>query len=299
MTLGSAKPGKLWVGPKLYGILLVIISAASFGAMAVLALVAYRAGTNPITLLFMRFAIAGSIMAVVMSARGVVFPRGKLLLSLVLMGGLVYVTQTLVYFTALTMASPSLVALLLYLYPALVALLAVVLLKEPITRPKVFALALALIGMVLTIGPEGRGGSLGVILALSAALIYSIYIVAGDKLLKQVSPLAATTVIMMAAGMVYGGIVAIQGFKSPSTTVGWVAILATALFSIIAIGAFMAGIERVGSTNAAVLSTIEPVVVVLLAALLLGEAVEPLRLVGGLFILLTVVFLARTEFAGA
>jgi drug/metabolite transporter (DMT)-like permease len=48
-----------------------------------------------------------------------------------------------------------------------------------------------------------------------------------------------------------------------------------------------------------VLSTIEPVVVVLLAALLLGEAVEPLRLVGGLFILLTVVFLGRTEFAGA
>jgi drug/metabolite transporter (DMT)-like permease len=61
----------------------------------------------------------------------------------------------------------------------------------------------------------------------------------------------------------------------------------------------MAGIERVGSTNAAVLSTIEPVVVVLLAALLLGEAVEPLRLIGGLFILLTVAFLARTEFAGA
>jgi drug/metabolite transporter (DMT)-like permease len=71
------------------------------------------------------------------------------------------------------------------------------------------------------------------------------------------------------------------------------------MFSIIAIGAFMADIERVGSTNAAVLSTVEPVVVVLLAALLVGEQVEPLRLAGGLCILLTVVFLARTEFAGA
>ncbi len=287
------------VGPKLYGILLVIISAASFGAMAVLAPVAYRAGTNPITLLFMRFAIASVVMAVVMGVRGVVFPRGKLLLSLVLMGGLVYVTQTLVYFTALTMASPSLVALLLYLYPALVAVLAMALLKEPITKPKLIALALALIGMVLTIGPQGRGGSLGIILALSAATIYAIYIVAGDKLLKQVNALTATAVIMMSAGVVYGGIVALQGFKSPDTVVGWGAIFATALFSIIAIGTFMAGIERVGSTNAAVLSTVEPVVVVLLAALLLGEQVEPLRLAGGLCILLTVVFLARTEFAGA
>jgi drug/metabolite transporter (DMT)-like permease len=283
----------------LYGTLLVILSAASFGTMAVLAPVAYRAGTNPITLLFMRFAIAGSVMAVVMGARGVVLPRGKHLLSLVLMGGLVYVTQSLVYFTALTIASPSLVALLLYLYPVLVATLAAVLLKEPITKPKLIALALALLGMVLTIGPEGRGGYLGVLLALSAALIYSIYIIAGDRVLKQVSPIAATTVIMMAAGVVYGGIVAIQGFKSPSAPVGWVAIAATALFSIIAIGAFMAGIKRVGSTNAAVLSTVEPVVVVLLAALLLGEAVEPLRLVGGLLILLTVAFLAKTEFSGA
>jgi drug/metabolite transporter (DMT)-like permease len=71
------------------------------------------------------------------------------------------------------------------------------------------------------------------------------------------------------------------------------------MFSIIAIGAFMAGIERVGSTNAAVLSTVEPVVVVLLAALLVGEQVEPLRLAGRLCILLTIVFLARTEFVGA
>ena len=45
------------------------------------------------------------------------------------MGGLGYVTQSLVYFTTLGMASAGLVALLLYLYPALVALLAVVVLN--------------------------------------------------------------------------------------------------------------------------------------------------------------------------
>jgi drug/metabolite transporter (DMT)-like permease len=61
----------------------------------------------------------------------------------------------------------------------------------------------------------------------------------------------------------------------------------------------LAGLERVGSTNAAVLSTVEPLVVVLLAALFLGEAIQPLRLAGGLCILATVVFLARAEFAAA
>ena len=283
---------------RLSGVLLIIVSALSFGVLAVLAPIAYRAGTDPISLLFLRFAIAAAVMAVVISARRVELPRGKLLLSLLLLGGLGYVTQSLVYFTALSMASAGLVALLLYLYPALVALLAVVVLKEPITRPKLIALGLALIGTVFTIGPSGGGRSLGIVLALTAALLYAIYILAGDTVMRQASALPATTVIMVAA-VVYSGIVAIRGFKSPSTTLGWGAIFATAIISIVAIGTFLAGLERVGSTNAAVLSTVEPLVVVLLAALFLGEAIQPLRLAGGLCILVTVVFLARAEFAAA
>ena len=284
---------------RLSGVLLIIVSAVSFGTLAVLAPIAYRAGTDPISLLFLRFAIAAAVMAVVISARRVDLPRGKLLLSLLLLGGLGYVTQSLVYFTALSMASAGLLALVLYLYPALVALLAVVVLKEPITRPKLIALGLALIGTVFTIGPSGGGRSLGIVLALTAALLYAIYIVAGDTVMRQASALPATTVIMVAAAVVYSGIVAIRGFKSPSTTLGWGAIFATAIISIVAIGTFLAGLERVGSTNAAVLSTVEPLVVVLLAALFLGEAIQPLRLAGGLCILVTVVFLARAEFAAA
>ncbi len=87
------------------------------------------------------------------------------------MGGLGYVTQSLVYFTTLGMASAGLVALLLYLYLALVALLAVVVLNELVTKPKLIALGLALIGTVLTIGPSGGGRALGIVLAWAAALL--------------------------------------------------------------------------------------------------------------------------------
>src|SRR6266404_4745514 len=54
-----------------------------------------------------------------------------------------------------------------------------------------------------------------------------------------------------------------------------------------------AGLERVGPTRAAVLSTVEPVCTVLLAAALLGETIAPSQLVGGALILTTVVLLAR------
>ena len=64
------------------GVLLIIISAASFGALAVLAPLAYRAGTNPATLLFLRFFIAGIVMLAVMMVRRIRFPTGRLLLWL-------------------------------------------------------------------------------------------------------------------------------------------------------------------------------------------------------------------------
>jgi drug/metabolite transporter (DMT)-like permease len=214
-------------------------------------------------------------------------------LGLVLMGGVWYFAQSLIYFTALTITSTGLVGLLLYLYPALVTLISAVAFKEPVTRPKLVALALALVGSVLTIGPEAEGQILGAILALLAALLYAGYLVAGDRLMKQVSPVPATTVIMLSTGAAYGGLVALRGFQPPQATFGWVAVGVTVLLSIVAIGALFAGIERVGSTNSAILSTVEPVVIVTLAALLLGEPLDPLRIVGGLCILLAVVFLAR------
>jgi drug/metabolite transporter (DMT)-like permease len=58
---------------------------------------------------------------------------------------------------------------------------------------------------------------------------------------------------------------------------------------------FLAGLSRIGPTNAAMLSTLEPVVTILLAALLLGEAPKPLSLAGGGLILVAVVLLTRAE----
>jgi drug/metabolite transporter (DMT)-like permease len=281
---------------QLYGVLLVVVSAAAFGAMAVLAPVAYNAGTNPITLLFLRFTIAGLAMTMCMVVRKKEFPRGKLLLSLVLMGAVWYVAQSLAYFTALTMASAGLVVLLLYLYPALVALISAIVFRERMTGPKLASLGMALAGTALTIGPSGEGESLGILLALTAAVLYATYIVVGGELMEQVEALPATTVIMLAAGISYGGIVAVQGFQAPSETGGWMAIVATAGCSIVAIGTFFSGLEKVGAANAAVLSTVEPFVTVGLAALVLRERIEAIQLVGGFCILIAVAFLARGEF---
>jgi len=280
----------------LIGVFLVLISGSSFGTLAIFARLAYEDGVTPITLLFLRFGIASLCMLLVMPIKGIPFPRGWILLGLAFMGGIGYVGQALSYFTALTLIPAGLVALLLYLYPAIVTILAVIILKERISKWKMIALLIALGGTVLTIGPTGGGQFLGVILGLAAAFIYSIYILVGSKITKQVTAIQSSTVVIVSAAIVSGGLVAIKGPAFPATASGWASVIAIALIStILAIVTFFAGLERVGPTNAATLSTIEPVVTVVLAALILDERITLYRMLGGIMIILAVIILARSE----
>lgn len=277
------------------GTLLIIISAISFGALAIFARIAYAAGADPITVLFLRFTIAAVVMVGIMAARRLSFPRGRTLVSLALMGGVGYVSQSLLYFTALTMASPALVSLLLYLYPALVTVLSAIFLGERLTPVKLAALVLASIGTALTIGRAEGGQPLGIVLGAAAAVVYAIYILVGSRVTARAGAITSSSVIMAAAAVVYAILVVVQGPRFPTTLLGWAAITAIALIStVLAMVTFFAGLERVGPTNASTLSTFEPLVTVLLAMVFLRETIVPLQILGGGLILSAVILLART-----
>ncbi len=278
----------------LVGVLLILISGIFFGAMAIFARLAYEAGASPTTVLFLRFGIASACMLVIMYMRKLPFPRGRTLLTLVLMGGVGYVGQAFCYFTALTLASAGLVALLLYLYPAIVTILAVIVLKERVSKVKVIALVIALAGTVMTIGLGGGGQPLGILLSLGAALIYSVYILVGSRVAKPGMVMPYSAVIITSGAVVSAALITVKGTAFPVTWSGWISVMAIALLcTVLAIIAFLAGLERIGPTHAATLSTIEPVVTVILASLVLGENFTPMRAVGGTMILLAVVVLAR------
>ncbi|MBI2314292.1 MAG: DMT family transporter [Betaproteobacteria bacterium] len=262
--------------------------------MAIFARFAYASGAGVTAVLFLRFVIAAVLMAVIMTATGQRWPRGKTLAILAAMGAIGYVGQSFCFFTALTYASPGLVALLLYLYPALVTLLSALVLREPLTRMKAVALVLALAGTALTIGPEGGPRPLGIALGVAAAVIYSVYIIVGSRATKHTGAIPSSAVITASAAVVYGILVAAQPPAFPGTASGWLAVIAIAVVStVIAIVAFFAGMRRIGAADAATLSTLEPVVTVILAAVVLGEAIAPVQVLGGAVIIAAAVMLAR------
>jgi drug/metabolite transporter (DMT)-like permease len=278
------------------GLLLIITSAISFGAMPIFARLAYASGADPITVLFLRFTLAAMVMTLIMIVTKTAFPRGLILLELILLGAIGYVGESLAYFMALTMASAGLVALLLYIYPALVTALSAIFLKEHLTPAKLVALFLALSGTALTIRITSGGSMLGILLGIAAAVDYAIYILLGSRIVRRSSPLGSTTVIIISTASVYTGIIAIRGATFPATSNGWMAIIAIALIStVLAFTTFFAGLKRIGPTNASTLSTFEPIVAVILAAIVLGESISPVELLGGVLILAAVVVLTRGD----
>jgi drug/metabolite transporter (DMT)-like permease len=209
--------------------------------------------------------------------------------------GLMYGVQASLYFAGLDRIPASLTSVLLYIYPALVTVLAW---RVHRTRPRWVewgAVALGLAGVLLTVRPWGEAGStggpgldpLGAGLVVAAAASYSVYILLSEIVVRQTGPLVSTGWITAGAGaffLVFGTATNSLVTRLPPYG-GWM-LLGMVLFNtILPVLAFLAGLVRVGPTAASLISTLEPVFTVGLAAVFLGERLGHLEFVGGLMVL--------------
>lgn len=276
------------------GVFWIVLSAAGFGTMAIFAKLAYRDGVSLSTMLFLRFAIAGAVLLAWGLVNRLRWPRGRDLLVLVAMGAVGYVGQAYCYFSALRYASAGLVALLLYLYPAIVTILSAMVLRRTIGAGRAVAVAFALLGTALAVGGDLHSEPAGIALGIAGALVYSVYILVGEGVMSRVGAMPAATVVVLSAAGVYGAAAGMAGLALPQSSTGWLAVLAIAAFStLLAILGFFKGLEKLGAADASTLSTLEPLITLGLAALVLGEAVTAVQLLGGGLILAAVIYLAR------
>ena len=280
---------------RVLGIVLALTSAASFGVMPVLTKVVYDDGAEPVGVLAVRFAIAAVVLQVLARTRREVRPTGRTLAVLAGLGGIGYVGQALCYFFALERISAGLTSLLLYVYPALVVVLGAVVLRD---RPRPLAVGcvvVATLGTALTIGPVAGGQSSGVLLGLAAALVYAVYILVSSRV-TGVGPFATAAWVLTASALVMGVLALATGPRLPSSATAWLALVGVALIgTVVAVTTFFAALALLGPSDTAVVSTVEPVVSIAVAGLVLGERLGSLQLAGGVVVLLAVGVLARTR----
>jgi drug/metabolite transporter (DMT)-like permease len=245
-----------------------------------------------------RFAIATLILGAAGRAqrpRVALPPRRTLLIALGL-GAVGYAAQSGLYFAALARIDAGLTVLCLYVYPALVTLAAVALGRDRLDRVRTGSLVLAFGGLVLIlfVGSPADLDALGVGLALAAAVAYTGYILIADSVVSaRVDPLTLSTLVCAGAAASFALAGVVSG-KASLTFDGeaWVWLVGIALVStVLAIVLFFAGLARVGPSRASIISTIEPLVTVVLAFIVFGESLTGTQLVGGALVLGSVVLL--------
>jgi drug/metabolite transporter (DMT)-like permease len=290
------------VGPAL-----CLFSAACFGAMAIFGKLAYAAGASPDALLLLRFSVAAALLGVLLLLRpglrsistepdpGGGTSRTRLLVTALGLGAAGYATQATLYFSALQRIDASLVALVLYTYPALVTVAAALLGRERLTPARLAALVVASCGTVLVL--LGAGGvsvnAAGVGLAFGAAITYTVYILVADTVVHRLSPVVLAALVMtgasaaLAVRAVLTGGVAFGFGPSGWLWIGCIAVVST----VLAMLAFFAGLRRTAPSTAAILSTFEPVVTTALAAVALNELLTPTQLAGAVVVLSSVAIL--------
>jgi drug/metabolite transporter (DMT)-like permease len=202
------------------------------------------------------------------------------------------------YFAALERIDASLLSLLVYTFPAIVAAAAIALGRERADSRRLGALLVASGGIALVVAGAGAGAldPLGAALGLTAAVTYSVYILVSDPIAKRVRPQVLATLVCTGAAVALTlGSAVLGDLRLGELTAagwGWLAALA-AISTVGAIGLFFAGLARVGPTTASILATVEPLVTVLLAFLVFSETLTHVQLGGGALVLVAAASIGR------
>jgi drug/metabolite transporter (DMT)-like permease len=271
-------------GDETRGLLYLMASTVSYGSLPILAKLAFAAGVSTSGLLAWRF--GGAILVSAFLARR--SPRLEWSARLKLWGlGLIFVANTLTYFAALQVAPASTVSLLVYTYPVMVTLLASGMGMERLTVRSLGAAVLVVAGSALTAEAAAATSPRGVVLALATAVIYGGYVALGSRLAAGVpSDVAAHHVTQVCAVIYVPWVLLRGGLALPPSATAWLTVAALCVFcTVVPIRAFLAGLERVGPARAAVISSLELVVTMVLAAVFLRERIGLRQWLGGALIL--------------
>jgi len=276
------------------GALLCILSAAGFGTMAIFGKLAYEQDVGVGDLLLVRFALAAVVLLAIAWARGALrgLSRRGALTALAL-GAIGYATQSGLFFSALDRMDASLLALILYTYPVFVCVAAIALGRERASARRIVGLVAASAGAALVLAGAASGSfdTLAAAMGFGAVLAYTMYILVGDRIVSGIPLLALAALVCTGATVTFALAAVLRGGPELGFgAAGWGWIGAIALAStVFAILTFFAGLERVGPSAAAILSVFEPVVTVVLAALVFGESLAAVQVAGGALVLLAVV----------
>jgi drug/metabolite transporter (DMT)-like permease len=271
------------------GFLEVLISGIGFGFLGIFGRYAFQSGIGVGELLTLRFTLAAVILwfiIILIKPKLCYLPPKQILVSAML-GIFGYSIFANLYFMAIKGVSVTIAAMLLFTFPVFVNLGAHFFLGEKLTRHDCLILGFVMLGLTLLLWGEMTIQKISsIFFGLGAALIYSIYILVSSKLQKDVKPISSSLYVISFSALTlwifnYQSIAPISQYTHKQFFyIFGIAILCT----IMPLTFFLSGIQKMKSSQASIIATIEPVTASLAAYIFLGEALKLHQMLGGVIV---------------
>lgn len=199
------------------------------------------------------------------------------------------------YFTSINQLSLSFSVILLYTAPTFVVILSYLFLKEKMDSRKVISVIGTLIGCVLIVGVSLKDtpslNLVGILTGLGAGFGYSLYTIFGKFALAKYRPFTVTFYTFLVAAITL--LLFTDLIEKGSLLINREVILygvGLGLFpTVVAYLLYTKGLERMESSKASIIATVEPVAATLLSVFLYNENFGVLQFVGTVIILLSVI----------
>jgi drug/metabolite transporter (DMT)-like permease len=295
------------------GALLVFAASLGFATLGTLSSISYGEGMGPAAFVTLRAVLGAALLGILLAARPRLWsPLSSLARrEQVMLGAAVAINGAfnLVLFAAFQATDVGIVLAIYFSYPVIVWLASVALRRERVTAARIVALGLAMVGVVLIVAERLIGAHtapIGLALAVAAALGQASYIVVARHGFPSVGAEQAITLVLLggalmagAAALLADGVTAFTG-EWTTSIVAWLAVLAAAILATAAAKVWvLRGLRLLGGTRTAVIQLVEPVGGLVLAALILGQALSRVEIAGGLLVLAAAVIVQVPARAGA
>lgn len=275
------------------GAVCVFISALMYATLPILTKIAYAQGLTPAAAMSLRYMFAFILlilyMGIIRKTRVFYFSPLVVLQSLVLIAG------GLCFFYSMQTLSAGLAIVIFFSHPVLVALIGSLVFRERISLRLIAALLLAVAGIILVSGliqGSVQMSSSGLAYIIASSVLYAIYSVISQNSVAKISPLTLTSTISLVAVLVLAIVFHDAEFLLHLTANQFATGLGLALLNtVLSVFFFLKGVQYIGATRATLVGTLEPVLTMLLAYLLLRERFSSLELIGAALVFISM-FLA-------
>ncbi len=277
---------------------LLILTAVLWGGNAI-AVKSILGEISPLMLILVRFiGISLILLAIIFYREGQqAWPPRQHIPALIMMGFTGTVLNNGLQFTGLQYSTAINCTLVATLTPAMTALLTGVFLHEHMREQQWLGIAISFLGTLFLIA-HGSMTNLqnlifnqGDLLFVIAQFCWVVYSILGQKVMKDMSPLATTAWASLAGTILTGVAILYTGIGSPVhlSYLGWFSMFYMIIGSgIVAFIWYNVGVSVVGSNNSAIFLNIIPLAGMLLAVVLLHEHLGWREIIGGLWIMLGV-----------